>query len=534
MDENKNPHCPVSHQFSRLAAKPDEIGASASSNFSEHWTPFSRISPQADQAALKNLCSWNPLDLPDFVPLSEPVQVNSDTNSILTDFGVFNGSAEFIGHNHFDWNRRNTLPKFKVKDGLTGELTDASKKRMQRCSFDSQRQSKLQPDFQRANHTFNYEDIDSNSQLHQQMHRQSFHEILVGLGTSDCHSQSSPLDKDTRCSTVTSENVLLEGVTLVGSTADGGLSSKISGENWSHVNFLGAPLPFSHSSTAHQLSTHKTQNLDNFPETSSFPETTEDDVTAYLQMFDPLSVIQDAGSKTDRQGHSNVNTTVISPQKHRPYTTSKQWNLRNANKIHSPDKAIPSQPQTRGPSSEATLSADLLKLSYSDVAKTHKHGPIFGAKPDHSHSEDSIKNNTFEKKLKKDEQLFKLPGKSNVLDSKSVLKGSLGEESDKAKLAQPAKPPLSSKLTSSSSQQTAPKKDLFFDPKRIFQYENKNKVQNLAENLTSNKTTPPAATATSTKVSSNACQQDYINNDFRDTSKLTNKTAASESGQRIN
>lgn len=621
MDENENPRFSASHQFSKLGAIPNDIGASSAPDFSEQWTQFSGISSQADQAAFKNICSWNPMDMPDFTPLSDPLQADSNP-SRLTDFGVFDGGSDFLNHSPLDWHRKNaSSQKFQVREDFTGRLTDVAKKRIQSCSFDNQSQSSLQHDFQKANHDLVCDDF---VKLHS-----SFHNTYVGLGTSDFHSQSSPSSKDHLSRTQITENVLPRDVAPADTTVHGRLPSDTSVENWPHVHFAHTPPPLIHN-TAYPFSTHKKQSSNNFSETSScLPNIAQDDFTAYLQMHDQLSVNLDAGVKTSRHRNCNVNSTFISTEECRPYTTDRQWNLLNHSKMKSSDNKATTQTQPRRLSSEASFSADFSKPSYSEVAKTPKNGPTFGTKFDNFNGEGSIRN-TFVKTLKKDERPFQSQGP--LLGSKSVLKGSLGEEADKPRLAatskygldsftahsgnhkissenlakvlnkresdnsvtssvngldeitlqgvanhasseknvfdpvqeiksplqqstftNTAKPPLSSKLHSYSSTQTAPKKALFFDPKRIFQYENKNKVQNPAPNLTSNKTRgvantsdnsgttfasgtilnngKPAASTASCKLSSSAHQHDYINNDLRDTGKLTNQTAAAESGQ---
>ncbi|BFZ16727.1 hypothetical protein BsWGS_19766 [Bradybaena similaris] len=624
MDENENPHCSASRQFSKLGAIPNDIGARSSPDFSEQWTQFSGISSQADQAAFKNICSWNPMDMPDFTPLSDPLQADS-IPSRLTDFGVFDGGSDFLNHSQLDWHINSASSQ--VREDFAGRLPDVAKKRIQSCSFDSQSQSSLQHDFQKANRDFVRDDFVLGSKLHS-----SFHNNYVGLGTSDFHSQSGPSSKDHLSRTQITENVLPRDGTPADNAVHGRLPSDISVENRPHLHFAHTPPPLIHN-TAYPFSTHKKQSSDNFSETSSYlPNVAQDDFTAYLQMHDQLSVNLDAGVKTSRHRNSNVNSTFISTEECRPYTTDRQWNLLNHNKMKSSDNKATGQTQPRRHqlSSEAAFSADFLKPSYSEVAKTPKNGPTFGAKFDHFNGEGSVRN-TFVKTLKKDDRSFQSQGP--LLGSKSVLKCSLGEETDKPRLAATSKygldsftaqsgnhkicsenlgtvlnkresdnsvtssvngldeitlqgvanhasseknvfdpvqevksplkqstftntvkPPLSSKLHSYSSPQTAPKKDLFFDPKRIFQYENKNKVQSPAPNLTLNKTRgvantsvdnsgttlasgtilnngKPAASTASSKLSSNARQHDYINNDLRDTGKLTNQTAAAESGQ---
>ncbi|XP_005107060.2 dnaJ homolog dnj-5 [Aplysia californica] len=111
----------------------------------------------------------------------------------------------------------------------------------------------------------------------------------------------------------------------------------------------------------------------------------------------------------------------------------------------------------------------------------------------------------------------------------------------------------------STSQPASSGESLFFDPRRIFQTKNTNKSRaqsqqgqqaasknkghaaNVLEDTSSAASSSqgdmvlnngkPTASNSSSKLSSSARQHDYINNDLRDTSKLTNQAAAAESSQ---
>lgn len=643
MDESEDPLNKISHQLSELAAVPNAAGAPSGApvDHGGQWTQFSGIFPQTGQEPIRNICSWNPMDLPDFKPLSQLSEAISEPspNHFGVDSEMFSRRSDFLNRSQFSW-PQDSFPnqKFQVTGDLAGRLVDVSRNRVHCCSFDQQNHSHVsQGNFQSPSHVFQFDHIGSGSNvpLHRQMSQPSTRSPFVNLDRASRFSPSSASDTGTLSNSEMTENTCPDEVILTRGVVSQALPKRAS------VDVIPPgpqiqTLPVFDPCTPPPLFPFEKLSSENFQQKSgSFSNASNDDIVNYLQAQEKRNISLDLGTTINRTSQSHFSSpehTFASSEGQILYDrANKQWHSFDSGGITSSENVTRNHCQPlQSKFTEPGGSRESSKPSYSDIAKIPKVGTVFGAKIDHSNIEGNVRS-TGSKSMKMNEKslhgsMKKTPG--TKFWPKAALKGEAdqpkvspasryGLDSFSDQLMRPgshsssseslthvtrsrrgsgssagssvsthdditsqgatghisfsesnffdqqsspvhkqplqstnAAPPSSSTKSTVASSQSASKESLFFDPRRIFQCKNTNKYQAQASPAGKLKRTTgvglddfrpnfaagtvlnndkPATSMSSSKLLNSARQHGYINNDLRDSSKLTNQTAAESS-----
>lgn len=570
MDETEDALGKLSRQLSELAATPVTGGSPDPLNDGLRWTQFSGMPQHSSGAPFRNLYTWNPMDLPDFKPLSPPKHdvhpnhqhATPSAHQLATPPASF-GQNEFPSKNQFEWYSESTTPQYPISGhGLAPA---------ERNNFTHQNYL-FQEDQPQPEHNFGYEPVDYSLPS---LHRHDFYtsaaannlgtdissNFLKSDATHPVFHNYSPLE----------ENILPEGAEH--------LSFGMPNEN---VHQMFSPPLFDPRSPPPIFPGAKHPS----GSSSSPPLSGDDGARDQLRPRGKVNINLDLGISVDRGSHpySEVTPKVVG---------SVENNFGKKSHSFDPSSRL-AHPLSPDVFPEQGVS-DTSKPTYSDIAKTPKLGPAGKNDPPIL---DLSSRGQAARQLKKDGKPLRpqvkrttsgskfwpkspqtgdanqphpnrygldnfndsilLPGShssssesiSQVARSRRGSGSSGGSSTGNAEdLVSPASSPTYPDTNQDQKQANhspAETQKLFFDPRRIFQTKNTKPKSSSAqgkskENLSHSepgKVSPPSDTVlnngkptanNTSKLSSSARQHDYINNVLRD-SKLTNQTAAG-SGQ---
>ncbi|CAL1532632.1 unnamed protein product [Lymnaea stagnalis] len=581
MEDNEDPLGKISRQLSELASVPGH--GNEPQRDSVQWTPFSGISPQPGSVPFRNLYTWNPMDLPDFEPLSPP-EVSSPVEPNRPFHSGSPGPIRhdsFINKNQFDWisdARNQGYPV--ITDGSGGSP-----------SFSPQRYTYLgQSNLPSLEQVFQYDSIGAspNVRLPRQLSHPSSPAQYIGSDRSGRFLESSPSSMNILPHNLLSENVLPE---------------VLSHNSDQEERNFGMPQkrmssPLFDPSTPPPIFPVQRHHIEKSASLSHVAP--NEGIVDHLRLNSTPNISLDFGLKIGRDSHySNIENITPEREDETIHDLARtKWNSFDSTIIPNLDNINKnlSHSQSSEPQSEAAVQ-DCSKPSYSDIAKTPKFGKPEQATVDSSKGQASkqvrkdgkpvgpaVKRTSSGSKFwpksppppgdaehpkvvsnsrygldNFDDHLLS-PG-SNSSSSESLAqvprsrRGS-GSSAGSSTCALDDHPPSPNSHASFSETEVlcqgqkltvgakgkkdqGPSENLFFDPRRIFQTKpTKSKAQpqsktkdtqnetgkSLNETILNNG--KPTASNTSLKLPSSARQHDYINNDLRDASKLTNQISA--------
>ncbi|XP_055885554.1 dnaJ homolog dnj-5-like [Biomphalaria glabrata] len=545
MDSKEDALGKISRQLASMSGHRNEM-----SNDSSMWTPFSGISAQTTDVPFGNLYTWNPMDLPDFEPLTpSPGAANVPTYLDLTEQSRLSEvhSNQMLSHQGLESQKYISVDAAERRPALRDGISPHGYTILGQNTIPS---------------SYQYEPLGALSHTQSSTSNQSNHSersrVLPHSTGSSIFLNSKP-----------NENISSIGFTYNTKPEENTFGLESLTRNSLFDPLIGLPL------------INLNRNMPENPQSLS-PKPSLSDSFNYLNTS---NIKVDLGLHVSDQYTNNSDGLSLKTGDENVLTSAKK-------KWHSFDSSL----KCSEPVMEPVVS-DTQKPSYSDIAKTPKLN-----KPENITSAETASKFQAFKQVKKDTMPSRPPVKRTSSGSKYWPKSNQGTDTEQSKpptmsrygldhfsehtispgsqsgssenLAQStrsrtgsgssaegsssAPDDLNSKLSFADSnllhqeqksekvfKAPSPTEHVFFDPRRIFQTKanNKSKLQPQAKLKETNvhdrgkiqsetvlNNDKPTASNASSKLSSSARQHDYINNDLRDANKLTNQISA-ENGQ---